>query len=197
MDNAPPAQENNGHQQDGIGGGEAEDWGLHPPRSGVEQGQESRGEVPRPESVFDNTDTRSSKEGAPETAAAVVARRLLTRDRPAWKGVPHVSSSPSLAVGLGDGIDTAAVGAAALSEPTGERAEGGVKGGSPMVAMAGKNGGNDAKKSPPAKAPKSEPKKRRGSAPIVVGAKPGFLAKMMAKVLYPDAKVRDDCVFCG
>lgn len=132
----------------------------------------------------------------PDAGAAAVAKRLLTRgggNGSTAKGVPHVNSAPSLQVDTLD--DTAATkggdGAAGLSRPA--------RGSSGPTASGVGAGGEGNKERGVEQAPKSEPKqagkgktmRRRASVGgATVASKPGRLAKMMSKWLYPDAKVR-------
>ena len=110
------------------------------------------------------------------------------------KGMPHVSSAPTLSGGL-QGDDQASL---PEEKETGRKVGNGEernksrKGGEPTSEAVGSEAGQP---------PKSEPRKRekdnkgnqsrRTNATSAVGTKPGVVAKMLAKWLYPDAKVRD------
>lgn len=131
----------------------------------------------------------------PGAGAAAVAKRLLNRGgadgggstgTPA-KGVPHVSSAPVLG-GKGQG------GSEGRDSP--ENGGGGVA--AAAAADGGGGGGGAGKGRSVEQAPKSEPRKgakdkniqRRASVGgAAMAAKPGRLAKMMSKWLYPEAKV--------
>ena len=132
--------------------------------------------------------------GTPGAGAAAVAQRLLTRggglSTPGkGKGVPHSSSAPVLSgkehdeseerdsSGNGGGAGTAA----APADGGGRGNEGGVGKGKAV---------EQAPKSEPRKGAKDKNMPRRASVGgAAVEAKPGFMAKMVSKWLYPEAKV--------
>lgn len=130
--------------------------------------------------------------GVPGAGAAVVAKRLVNRGPPdggvttPGKGVPHVSSAPVLSGkghGGSDGRDSSGNDGGGVASGAAADAGGG---------GAGKGGKvvEQAPKSEPRKGAKGKNMPRRASAgPAAVAAKPGRLAKMMSKWLYPEAKV--------
>lgn len=136
----------------------------------------------------------------PGAGAATVAKRLLSRgavDGGPGKGFPHASSAPALRADK-RGADAVPPRGGNEGDVPEQRVAGAVDA-AKAVAMAG-DGGGGGDETPGGKeqAPKSEPNKgakgkdagRRASfGGADVAAKPGRLAKMMAKWLYPDAKV--------
>lgn len=126
---------------------------------------------------------------APGAGAAAVAKRLLAggKDGGAGGGVPHVSSAPVLSAMPGGGAE----GVAWSSEQRDKHEEKSGEGGSGDGGKGGKSGAvEQAPKSEPKIAPKGKKTSRRASAGgVAVTAKPGRLAKMMSKWLYPEAKV--------
>ena len=110
-------------------------------------------------------------------------------------GFPHVNSEPVLRADKWDGASTQGEGSGGGGGPLGQG------GGDGATGEAGEDKGkgiggvvDQAPKSEPKKGSKGKATARRASAGAsAAGAKPGRLAKIMSKWLYPEAKVGFIC----
>lgn len=163
------------------------------------------------ESAASNASERSKSpmhDVSPGAGAAIVAKRLLSRggdggEMTSGIGASRVSSEPALNAKRWDESvtppsDVGDVGPGAGEQNAGPR----TADASPVKSSASEG---DMKAGSAEQAPKSEPKKnsqdkqiqRRASVGgAAVAAKPGRLAKMMSKWLYPDAKVKCIIITC-
>lgn len=186
------------HFTQGAGGA----FGSPPPRSAAASpafGESSTGAVTDPamSPAGNGSPNDAGAAAVPGAGAAAVAKRLLNGgpaadeggSTPGGKGVPHVSSAPVLG-GKGHPQDTGEERDSPENDDGGRMAA--------AAAADGGGGGGAGKGKTVQQAPKSEPRKgakgkdlqRRASAGgAAVVAKPGRLAKMMSKWLYPEAKV--------
>lgn len=192
------------HFTQGAGG--AFGSGSPPPRSSAgspmfgETSAASEGPTRSPtaqkSSAENGPPTGADSSATPGAGAAAVAKRLLNRGMGdggvSTKGVPHVSSAPVLGERAKEPIEA--------GDPPEKRGSGGAAAGSGGGGDGGKGTAGEQVPKAGEQAPKSEPRKgakgeggnmkRRASVGgAAVAAKPGRLAKMMSKWLYPEAKV--------